>query len=189
MEDNKKLNIKATMVLATDILGRIGYKNDLIYKDKEDMEIFKGVAKDSILIVGRKTYESFPKEGLRSILSRNNSMIVLSRSYLRGLEEGVVSCSSIDNLDSLIEETAKREGKNHIVLAGGSITYNPVFISLLSSSKKLDIKFEAYVSVFIDLVDVDPAESTFIDLAAINRLFPHANLVKRYENFNLYKLH
>lgn len=189
MDTKKKPLIKATMVLATDIFGRIGKENDLIYKDKDDMKVFQSITKNSIIIVGRKTYESFPEKGLDSILSRNNSMIVLSRKSIPALRENIDICPNIGELDKLILEKSKREEKNSIVLAGGSLVYSSAFLQILNGSSVLDVNLEAYISVFKEPVKLEDENFTYISLASlgVESFFTRIELEEK-ENFILYKL-
>ena len=47
-------------VVCVDKNFGIGYKNSLLFHCKEDMRHFKEITTGGIVIVGRKTYESFP---------------------------------------------------------------------------------------------------------------------------------
>lgn len=51
-------------ITAVDLNNAIGYKNKLLTSLKEDMQFFKEITKDSIVIMGRKTWDSLPKKPL-----------------------------------------------------------------------------------------------------------------------------
>lgn len=62
------------LIVAMGKNREIGYKNDLIWKIREDLNFFKTTTMGSYMIMGRRTYESMPKH------LQNRRYIILSRS-------------------------------------------------------------------------------------------------------------
>merc|ERR1712065_67079 len=78
-------------IIVVSCLDRgIGFKNTLPWKLKKDLNYFKTKTNDSVVIMGRKTYESLP---LKPLPNRIN--IVLSRSILE--EKGFILSNNFDN--------------------------------------------------------------------------------------------
>ena len=57
----------------------IGAENDLLYHIPRDMKFFRGKTKDNIIIVGRKTLESFPNGA--PLKYRDNIVLTRDSSY------------------------------------------------------------------------------------------------------------
>lgn len=99
-----------TLILVMDNDCAIGKNNGLLCSLPEDMKRFRETTKDSIVVMGRKTYESFPK---RPLPNREN--IVLSRSAKE--IEGAKVFGDIKELLKYLENTEKRV----FVIGGGEI--------------------------------------------------------------------
>lgn len=99
-----------TLILVMDNDCAIGKNNGLLCSLPEDMKRFRETTKDSIVVMGRKTYESFPK---RPLPNREN--IVLSRSAKE--IEGAKVFVDIKELLKYLENTEKRV----FVIGGGEI--------------------------------------------------------------------
>jgi dihydrofolate reductase len=95
------------MILSVSANGAIGNKNDLIWKNSEDMKRFKAITLNNNIIMGRKTMESIPKFPLP--MRRN---IVLSNS--------IIDNNSNEFSVMSFEDTLKLD--NFIVI-GGAILY------------------------------------------------------------------
>ena len=104
-----------TMIVARDkYTGGIGYKNKLIYRSAEDMNYFKRCTKNSIVIMGRKTYESIGKVlpgRINIILSKNKNFVV----------EGGYVVSNEDEAKYLIEHCPLEFIKDVYIIGGLSI--------------------------------------------------------------------
>ncbi len=90
----------------------LGFQNDLIWKIKEDMSFFKKVTMNSFIIMGRKTYESLPK----NLVGR--SYIILSRNKDFVVDQSKVICNDIDTTLSLV---SKNFNTPFWVIGGGKI--------------------------------------------------------------------
>lgn len=77
---------KLCMIVAVDQNGGIGYEGKLLYHLKGDMEFFKEKTMGHVVIVGRKTLESFP--GGKPLPERKH--LVLSRGRQGEEQNGMV---------------------------------------------------------------------------------------------------
>jgi len=94
-----------------DVIGKNG---DIPWHYPEDMEHFKQLTIESPVVMGRKTYESIPKD-YRPLPGRKN--IVLTRSD-PDLEEGVEKANSLDEAWELAEQDSEK-----VYIIGGSKIY------------------------------------------------------------------
>ncbi len=99
------------IVAVSDNWG-IGYKNKLLFSVPLDMKFFRETTKDSVVIMGRKTLESFPNK--KPLKNRVN--IVLT-SHLDYKVEDTVMCHSVK--DAI--EYSKRYDKPVFVIGGEAI--------------------------------------------------------------------
>lgn len=102
MEKNQKISNNyydnLGLIVAKGLNEEIGYQNCLIWRIKEDLNFFKQITMNSYIIMGRKTYESMPKNlpGRKYIiLSRNeNGEFDHSKIVHHKLEETLFYISS-----------------------------------------------------------------------------------------------
>lgn len=99
-----------TLILVMDNDCAIGKDGGLLCRLPADMKRFRELTTGSAVIMGRKTYESFPK---RPLPDREN--IVLSRSVKE--LDGAVVFNDIQNLLEYVKDTDKRV----FVIGGGEI--------------------------------------------------------------------
>ena len=100
-----------TLILVMDNDCAIGKDGGLLCRLPEDMKNFRAVTLNSTVIMGRKTYESFPK---RPLPDREN--LVLSRSV--GELEGARVFADIESLLEYVKTL-----KNKVFVIGGGEIY------------------------------------------------------------------
>ena len=66
--------MKVRQIVAMDRQGYIGYKNDLIFHNPEDLKFFKEKTLGHICVMGRKTFDSLPK-----ILPQRQTVVITSK--------------------------------------------------------------------------------------------------------------
>ena len=81
------------IIVAADQNWGIGAKNDLLYNLKQDMNFFKEMTMDKIVVMGRNTLESFP--GGKPLKRRINICLNAEEGFER---EGVIVVTSLDQL-------------------------------------------------------------------------------------------
>jgi dihydrofolate reductase len=101
------------MVLAMADDGTIGDAGGIPWRLPDDLKRFKAITMGKPLVVGRKTWESFPK---RPLPGRTN--IVVTRDAAYKAEGAVV----VHSLDAALAQ-ARAEVPSEIVVAGGADIY------------------------------------------------------------------
>ena len=105
------------ILVAVDRKGAIGQDNGLLYRVPEDLKNFKALTTGNVVVMGRKTLESFP--GGKPLPNRLN--VVLSSRYenTAGYENLLVARSALE-LFTLLEEHGKDK---KVFLCGGESIY------------------------------------------------------------------
>ena len=80
-----------TMIVAAGENNEIGKDNDLIWHLRDDLKRFKALTSGHHIIMGRKTFESFPKP------LPNRTHVVISRQKDDRVPEGVLVVNSIED--------------------------------------------------------------------------------------------
>lgn len=101
-------------IVCTDQNYGIGYKNELLINIKEDLQHFKNLTTNNIVIMGRKTYESLPKRPLP-----NRTNFVVTHNPIE-TDEDVVYVT-LDEVKTWLSKTAPKTSKNIFVMGGESI--------------------------------------------------------------------
>lgn len=103
------------IIVATGLNNEIGAKGDLLWHLPKDMKWFKDNTSGADVLMGRKTYESFPSK-YRPLPNRTN--IVISRNEDLQLEEGVRIFSSLEAAFAFTEKCTTTE---KFIIGGGAI--------------------------------------------------------------------
>lgn len=103
-------NSNATLIVAAGEDNAIGKDNDLIWHLSDDLKRFKSLTNGHHIIMGRKTFESFPKP------LPNRTHIVITRQDNYQVPEGVIV---VNNLEDAFD--AARSDKQPFVIGGGEI--------------------------------------------------------------------
>ena len=75
-----KLKQSYKIIVATGLNNEIGAQGDLLWRLPKDMRWFKENTTGADVIMGRKTYESFP-EKFRPLPNRTNIVITRNEDY------------------------------------------------------------------------------------------------------------
>lgn len=111
-DQHKKMSMVSHIVAYRVSDRGIGYKNDLLYRFKEDMQHFKTLTMHHIVLMGRKTFESI---GNKPLSNRIN--VVLSKT----LESSVVQTFS--DISVAMEWCHKMHPEKHVFVIGGESIY------------------------------------------------------------------
>ncbi|MCR4715599.1 MAG: dihydrofolate reductase [Lachnospiraceae bacterium] len=103
------------VIVAVDSNWAIGNKGALLARNKEDMQFFKTTTTGNVVVMGRKTLESFP--GGRPLKDRDNIVITSNASYS---VDGAYIVSSVDEAVAKAKELALSD-KEVYVIGGASI--------------------------------------------------------------------
>lgn len=101
------------LIAAVDENWGIGYKNNLLISIPQDMKFFRESTKEHVVVMGRKTLESFP--GGNPLKKRTNIVLTGNRDYQK---EGAII---VHDLQELKEELSKYNTDEVFVIGGGSI--------------------------------------------------------------------
>ena len=107
---NSKIVNNLTMIVAAGESNEIGKNNDLIWHLRDDLKRFKTLTSGHHIIMGRKTFESFPKP------LPNRTHIVITRQANYTAPEGVIVVSSLEDAIAI----SKKDTQPFIV-GGGEI--------------------------------------------------------------------
>ena len=99
-------------IVAVDKNWGIGKDGKLLFHIKEDLEFFKKMTTDKVVVMGRKTLESLPnKEPLK------NRVNLVITSAIKVHADNLF----IDSLDEVLKETKKYDSNDVFVIGGESI--------------------------------------------------------------------
>ncbi|MCI7469827.1 MAG: dihydrofolate reductase [Lachnospiraceae bacterium] len=101
-------------IAAVDKNWGIGYKGKLLTSIPNDMKLFKNETTGNVIVMGRKTLESFP--GGRPLPSRTNIVLTTYKDYKSG--DAII----VHDMDELFN-TLKDYSKEKIYVIGGESIY------------------------------------------------------------------
>lgn len=102
-----------TLVLAVADNGVIGAHGGIPWRIPEDMKRFRALTMGKPIVMGRKTWDSFPKKPLPG---RTNIVITRDKTWKA---QGAVIVNSLDEALA----TARRENPSEIAIVGGAEIY------------------------------------------------------------------
>ena len=100
-------------IVAADKNWGIGYKNKLLISIPSDMKFFRQTTMNHVVVMGRKTLESFPN-GL-PLAKRTNIVLTRDQDYK------VKGAILVHSEEELLEELKKYEEDDIFVIGGGSV--------------------------------------------------------------------
>lgn len=128
--------LSSISAIASDNRG-IGYKGQLCYYIKKDLQRFKKLTEGNIVIMGSNTYRSLPKGALP-----NRTNIVISNSS----KDNFPNCLVYSSLEGCLEELSKSENPAFII--GGEMLYksslpyvSKVYLTEIKGNPKADTFF------------------------------------------------
>ncbi len=102
------------IIVAVDEKWGIGKDGDLLQRISRDMKFFREKTTGNVLVMGRKTLESFPNK--KPLPNRINIVLTTNKTYEA---EGVVLCHDIAALPDVLKDYSDKE----IFVAGGGTVY------------------------------------------------------------------
>ncbi|MBQ7572791.1 MAG: dihydrofolate reductase [Clostridia bacterium] len=100
------------LIVAVDENWGIGYKGNLLFSIKQDMKFFRETTQNHIVVMGRKTLDSFP--GGKPLKNRVNIVLTKNTDFKR---DGVIVCHSTDE----VLEELKKYSDDVFVIGGEQI--------------------------------------------------------------------
>jgi dihydrofolate reductase len=141
---NDRIGIR--IVAAIGARGELGLKNQLLFRYKADMANFRKVTAKTPLVMGRKTWESFPK---RPLPGRPN--IVATRN-LDFLAPGAFVYSSLPPAVAAARAMAAHAGVAEVSIIGGAEIYAAALL-LATHMTLTDVQAEHEADVFFPAFD------------------------------------
>ena len=108
------------IIVAVDADWGIGKDGDLLQRISADMKYFREKTTGNVLVMGRKTLESFPNK--KPLPNRVNIVLTKNKDYQA---EGVVLCHDLAELPAVLENYAEKQ----VFVAGGGTVYAQLLLS------------------------------------------------------------
>lgn len=133
------------MIVAADQNWGIGKENDLLAKLPEDMKFFRKKTMGSVLIMGKRTLESFP--GGKPLPGRIHLVLTRNQDFSM---EGVIVCHNISEVFEKLKEYEDKE----VFVAGGASVYKQ-FLTYCKKAYVTRIQSEFEADTYISNLDED----------------------------------
>ena len=150
------------LIVAVDKNWGIGYQNKLLVSIPEDMKFFRSETTGKVVVMGRKTLESFP--GGRPLKNRTN--IVLTRNPHYQVKDALV----FHTVEDVLEELKKYPSEDIYIIGGSSIYREFLPYCDVAHITRIDHAYEAD-TYFPDMDDMpewkltgQSEEKTYFDL-------------------------
>lgn len=150
------------IIVAVDRNWAIGYKNKLLVSIPADMKFFRSTTTGKVVVMGRKTLESFPN----GLPLKNRINIVLTADREFKVKDAII-CHSVEEL---LEELKKYDSDDIYVIGGDSIYHQMLPYCNVAHVTKIDHAYEAD-TWFPNLdelpeweITADSEEQTYFDL-------------------------
>ena len=101
------------LIVAVDENWAIGLRNQLLVSIPADMKFFRETTMGKVVVMGRKTLESFP--GGQPLKNRTNIVLTKDTSY------HVKDAVAVHSVKTLLEEIKKYEEEEIYVIGGDSV--------------------------------------------------------------------
>ena len=149
------------LIAAVDTNWGIGYKNQLLVSIPDDMKFFREITTGKVVVMGRKTRESFPGGYLKN---RTNIVLTHDPDYKA---DGIIVAHSREELYRQLEPYPSGD----IFIAGGESVYRQLLDNCDTAHiTKIDFSYTAD-TYFPDLdrlaewkITADSEEQTYFDL-------------------------
>lgn len=149
------------LIFSVDKNWAIGYKNELLIRIPDDMKQFREKTTGKVVIMGRKTLESFPNS--KPLKNRLNIVITTRKDYKA---EGAVIVHSIDEA---LDVAKKYQSEDVFVIGGGSIYKD--MLSYCDTAYVTYIDHEYAADTFIPNLDEMQEEWELVDESEENTYF------------------
>ena len=169
------------IIVAVDKNWAIGFENKLLNSIPEDMKFFRETTTGKVVVMGRKTLESFPNK--RPLKNRTNIVITRQKDYQ--VDGAVVLHSVEEALDYL-----KQFKSEDIYVIGGASIYEQMLPYCdVAHVTVMDYAYQAYtwfpnldkMEEFV--VAADSEEKTYFDLEYCFKMYVRKSKLKEIVDF------
>ena len=122
-------------IVAADKNWAIGYKNKLLVSIPADMKFFRQMTGGKVVVMGRKTLESFPN----GLPLKNRTNIVLTGNPNYHVKDAVI----VHTTEELLEELKKYDSEEVYVIGGDSVYSAMLDHCDTAYVTKIDFAYEA----------------------------------------------
>lgn len=109
------------LIVAKNNLDVIGNNNKLLWYLKQDLEYFRKITHENIVVMGRKTYDSLPIKPLP-----NRIHVIITRQPKNYISSNHIFYTNLEYALELLDKLQKKY-KSKIIIAGGTAIYNYFF--------------------------------------------------------------
>ncbi len=169
------------IIVAVDKNWAIGFENKLLNSIPEDMKFFRETTTGKVVVMGRKTLESFPNK--RPLKNRTNIVITRQKNYQ--VDGAVVLHSVEEALDYL-----KQFKSEDIYVIGGASIYEQMLpycdvahVTVMDYAYQADTWFPNLDKMEEFVVAADSEEKTYFDLEYCFKMYVRKSKLKEIVDF------
>ena len=169
------------IIVAVDKNWAIGFENKLLNSIPEDMKFFRETTTGKVVVMGRKTLESFPNK--RPLKNRTNIVITRQKDYQ--VDGAVVLHSVEEALDYL-----KQFKSEDIYVIGGASIYEQMLpycdvahVTVMDYAYQADKWFPNLDKMEEFVVAADSEEKTYFDLEYCFKMYVRKSKLKEIVDF------
>jgi|SRR5690606_15187274 len=155
------------LIVAKSSNNVIGNNNELLWKIPNDLKYFKKVTTNSVVIMGRKTFESIGK----ILPNRLNVIISKQSGDLKEIYKGCKNCLFFDNFNDMFLFINDQDFyKNIFVIGGGEVYKYFIENNLINKYYITEIKQEFEGDTYFPNVDLSNYKKETVDSGEYNGL-------------------
>ena len=169
------------IIVAVDKNWAIGFENKLLNSIPDDMKFFRETTTGKVVVMGRKTLESFPNK--RPLKNRTNIVITRQKDYQ--VDGAVVLHSVEEALDYL-----KQFKSEDIYVIGGASIYEQMLpycdvahVTVMDYAYQADTWFPNLDKMEEFVVAADSEEKTYFDLEYCFKMYVRKSKLKEIVDF------
>ena len=123
------------VIVAVDSNWGIGLKNKLLVHIPNDMKFFRAETTGKVIVMGRKTLESFPQG--QPLSNRTNIVLTTNKEYR------INGAILVHSFEELLEELKKYESEDIFIIGGDSVYEQMLPYCDIAHVTKIDHAYEA----------------------------------------------
>lgn len=169
------------IIVAVDKNWAIGYQNKLLNSIPEDMKFFRETTTGKVVVMGRKTLESFPNG--RPLKNRTNVVITRQKGYEM---PGAVVVHSVDEAMDYLKDFKSED----IYVIGGASIYEQMLpycdvahVTVMDYAYQADTWFPDLDAMEDFVVAADSEEKTYFDLEYCFKMYVRKSKLKEIIDF------
>ena len=161
------------LIAAADKNWGIGYENRLLASIPSDMKFFRTMTTGHVVVMGRKTLESFPNK----MPLKNRTNIVLTGDKNYNVKDAVI----VHSLEEILEELKKYDSDDIFVIGGESVYRQMLPYCDTAYITRIDKVFQA--DTYLPNLDKDE-DFELVEVSEENTCFDLEFYFTRYERKN-----